>query len=61
MYFLQDDSTESVANSSAAKYYVSDITARSFFTQSIDGTPSADLSGEPLGQFYETDCMTITK
>lgn len=46
VYFLRDNTTDSVANVNAAKYYVDSSTALSFFTSDPNGSPSSALSGE---------------
>ncbi|PVD25348.1 hypothetical protein C0Q70_15848 [Pomacea canaliculata] len=45
VYFLRDNTTDSVANVNAAKYYVDSSTALSFFTSDPNGSPSSALSG----------------
>ena len=51
VYFLRDDSTESVAGSNGAKYYVPQSTARSVFTSDPGGQPNSALSGQCLSVF----------
>ena len=48
VYFLKDDSTESVAGSNGAKYYVTQSEARGAFTSDPGGQPNAILSGQSL-------------
>ena len=48
VYFLRDDSTESVAGSNGAKYYVTQSEARGAFTSDPGGQPNAVLSGQSL-------------
>ncbi|KAK7101767.1 hypothetical protein V1264_020097 [Littorina saxatilis] len=45
VYFLSDDSTESVASSNGAKYYVTQATARAVFTSDPAGSPNSALTG----------------
>ena len=48
MYFLRDDSTESVSNINAAKYFVTQDSALSVFTSDANGLPNSALSGKTV-------------
>ncbi|XP_076447693.1 protocadherin Fat 4-like [Babylonia areolata] len=61
VYFLKDDSTEAVANINAAKYYVSQETARSIFASDPAGTPASVLSGSEWSPFDITSVQPYTE
>ena len=59
VYFLRDDSTESVAGSNGAKYYVTQSEARGAFTSDPGGQPNAVLSGQSLSVCLSV-CLSLS-